>query len=87
MEEETRRFRERHRAGIWVRAAGEGRSQPRKLRVQAHTGLVGGFRRAGSLGHQAEPGFEILRRRRLRAWAVRLGIRHVARCDTLIANE
>jgi hypothetical protein len=41
------------------RAAGEGRSQPRKLRVQAQTGLVGRFgRRAGSLGHRLNRGLE-----------------------------
>jgi hypothetical protein len=40
-------------------AAGEGRSQPRKLRVQAQTGLVGRFRRrAGTFGHGLNRGLE-----------------------------
>jgi hypothetical protein len=41
------------------RAANEGRSQPRKLRVQAQTGLVGRFRgRAGDFGHRLNRGLE-----------------------------
>jgi hypothetical protein len=41
------------------RAANEGRSQPRKLRVQAQTGFVGRFgRRAGNFGPRLNRGLE-----------------------------